>query len=300
MRFDGKTTKQEAKDIKITKLSVVKRPAHEGALAKIIKSTELNNAVPSAQNTNKGDVNMDQKEINDLISKAVADAVAPLQDSLAKAEAMAKMTDVEKEYYEKLDDEKKKEFMAMTPDKRKELMDSKNGIKKPEAEILANDETFEMNGKTIKKSAVGEDVFFILKAQMEENRATKEALAKERDAREMQELAKQAKGLYPNLPCKDIEKAAVLKAMSTMPESTKKTLETMLKAGDEGLKLSKAFDEVGYAVDENSFDESPLTKLNKMAEDIAEKEGVSYHTGYMKALDTHEGMKLYNLTQVKR
>ena len=298
MRFDGKTTKQEAKDIKITKLSVVKRPAHEGALAKIIKSTELNNAVPSAQNTNKGDVNMDQKELNDFVAKQIADAVAPLQESLAKAEAMAKMTDVEKEYASTLDDEKKKEFMAMSPEKRKELMDSKKDIKKSDENV--NEETFEMNGKTIKKSAVGEDVFFILKAQMEENRATKEALAKERDAREMQELAKQAKGLYPNLPCKDIEKAAVLKAMSTMSESTKKTLETMLKAGDEGLKLSKAFDEVGYAVDETSFDESPLTKLNKMAEDIAEKEGVSYHTGYMKALDTAEGMKLYNLSQVKK
>jgi hypothetical protein len=298
MRFDGKTTKQEAKDIKITKLSVVKRPAHEGALAKIIKSTELNNAVPSAQNTNKGDVNMDQKELNDFVAKQIADAVAPLQESLAKAEAMAKMTDVEKEYASTLDDEKKKEFMAMSPEKRKELMDSKKDIKKSDENV--NEETFEMNGKTIKKSAVGEDVFFILKAQKEENELTKQALAKEKDAREMQELAKQAKGLYPNLPCKDIEKAAVLKAMSSMPESTKKTLETMLKAGDEGLKLSKAFDEVGYAVDENSFDESPLTKLNKMAEDIAEKEGVSYHTGYMKALDTPEGMKLYNLTQVKR
>lgn len=298
MRFDGKTTKQEAKDIKITKLSVVKRPAHEGALAKIIKSTELNNAVPSAHNTNKGDVNMDQKELNDFVAKQIADAVAPLQESLAKAEAMAKMTDVEKEYASTLDDEKKKEFMAMSPEKRKELMDSKKDIKKSDKNV--NEETFEMNGKTIKKSAVGEDVFFILKAQKEENELTKQALAKEKDAREMQELAKQAKGLYPNLPCKDIEKAAVLKAMSSMPESTKKTLETMLKAGDEGLKLSKAFDEVGYAVDENSFDESPLTKLNKMAEDIAEKEGVSYHTGYMKALDTPEGMKLYNLTQVKR
>ena len=298
MRFDGKTTKQEAKDIKITKLSVVKRPAHEGALAKIIKSTTLNNAVPSAQNTNKGDVNMDQKELNDFVAKQIADAVAPLQESLAKAEAMAKMTDVEKEYASTLDDEKKKEFMAMSPEKRKELMDSKKDIKKSDENV--NEETFEMNGKTIKKSAVGEDVFFILKAQMEENRATKEALAKERDAREMQELAKQAKGLYPNLPCKDIEKAAVLKAMSTMSESTKKTLETMLKAGDEGLKLSKAFDEVGYAVDETSFDENPLTKLNKMAEDISTKEGVAYHVGYMKALETPEGMKLYNLTQVKR
>lgn len=298
MRFDGKTTKQEAKDIKITKLSVVKRPAHEGALAKIIKSTELNNAVPSAKNTNKGDVNMDQKELNDFVAKQIADAVAPLQESLANAEAMAEMTDVEKEYAATLDDEKKKEFMAMTPEKRKELMDSKKGIEKPDENV--NEETFEMNGKTIKKSAVGEDVFFILKAQKEENELTKQALAKEKDAREMQELAKLASGLYPNLPGKDIEKAAVLKSINSMPENAKKTLEAMLKAGDEGLKLSKAFDEVGYCAEETSFDENPLTKLNKMAEEIAEKEGVSFHTGYMKALEKPEGMKLYELSQRRK
>ena len=295
MRYDGKTTRQIAEEIEISKLSVVKKPAHEGALAKIIKSA----GDDPAKKPNTGELNMDQKELEKMIN----DAVAPLQDKLAKADAMANMTDFEKAHYFTLEADKKDEFMKMSAEKRKEVLDKIEKAKKEKLDKSAgdkNDETFERNGKTIKKSAVGEDVFFILKAQQEENEKTRLELRKEKDARELQEFAKQADGLYPSLPGEAIKKAKVLKAFSGLGKEERETLETMLKAGDEAIKLSKAFEEVGYTAEDGSFDESPLTKLNKMAEDISKKDGVDFHTAYSKAIETPEGKKLYDASQKRR
>lgn len=282
MRFDDKTTKQKADKVKISKLSAVQLPAHEDALAKIIKSKQP--AVSPAK-TNNNEGNMDLKEIE----KKINEAVAPMQEKLAKAEAMAGMNDKEKEFYANLEEDKKEGFIKMSSDERRKEIDKLEDLKKSKGD----DETFEMHGKMIKKSAVGEDVFFILKAQKEETERTKADLIKEREKRENQEFAKMAEGLYPNLPGKDTEKGLVLKAMKSMDIATKDILEKMLKAGDEGLGKSGLFKEFGVAPDMNEFDETPMAKLNKMADEKANKEGIDRYKAYADVLKSPEGQKLY-------
>lgn len=358
MRADGKTNKQKATDMSLSKLSVVKRPAQEGALAAIIKGSaitdeqveketfmdslnqimieeeaevlfstvwdmqyalrnSIRNTIEDSQITNKKEVI--QANITDFATalsgiiastsiiktggktmgkektteELITEAVGPIQKKLDIAESVAKMDDQTKAYYNSLDDSGKDSFLKMSDDDQGKL------IKEAVDNIAKNDETFESGGGTIRKSEVGETVFKALKDSKTRADNAEKIAKEERDKRELQDFSKTAEATYGNLPGSTDEKGAVLKAIDGLSEVVQKTLEGMLKAGNEGIDQSNLYKEIG--------DGSTPTvgtaeeKLNKMAKEKAEKDSMTVAKAYDAILKTTEGSELYqkSLTEKK-
>ncbi|MES0340721.1 MAG: hypothetical protein ABUK08_00235 [Candidatus Humimicrobiaceae bacterium] len=287
MRFDNKTNKQKATDLKISKLSVCATPAHEGALATIIKEAAVTEEDRLNNNT-EGETEMTEEQI----AKMIADAVALVEKKLEKAETLAKMNDLTKAHYHSLNDGDKETFLKST-DKERETIMWTAGIKKEEVvKKVEDDETFTSNGTTIQKSVVGEGVFNLMKSQQNQIEKANEATAIEKEKRELQDFIKQAELQYPNLPGEVENKGMVMKSISTMPTEARETLSTMLKAGNEAMDSANLFKEVGS--DGIPFDDgSPLSKLNKMAEEKAKTDGTTEAVAYSSLLNTPEGNVLY-------
>lgn len=287
MRFDGKTNKQKATDLKISKLSVCATPAHEGALATIIKEAAVTEE-DQLNNNQEGETEMNEEQI----AKMIADAVAKVEGKLEKAESLAKMNDATKVHYYSLNDADKETFMKATETERETIM-WKAGINKEDVvKKVEDDETFTSNGTTIQKSVVGEGVFNLMKSQQEQIEKANKAAAIEKEKRELQDFVKQAEMQYPNLPGEVENKGMVMKSISTMPTEARETLSTMLKAGNEAMESANLYKEIGS--DGTPMDDgSPLSKLNKMAENRAKTEGISEAVAYTAILDTPEGNALY-------
>ncbi len=319
MRFDGKTNKQKAKELEINKLSVCETPAHEDALAKIIKgaaikdtnikivnavnpediykfleSPEGKKALTDSLNkwttANSGNINLDKEGENDMtkeeIAKMVQEAVAPVQKKLEVAETIAKMDDVTKTYYHALNENDQESFLKLSDDDRKVLIDE-DKIKKE-----ADDETFTAHGKEIRKSVVGEAAFAVMKGQQKDIEEANKIAKSERDKRQISELAKQAELLYPNLPGDEVSKGQVMKALKEMPKETQETLSTMLKSGNEAIETAQLFKEIG-AGGTPVEDGSATDKLNKMAIAKAKEDNTTEAVAYDSILKTPEGNALY-------
>ena len=78
---------------------------------------------------------------------------------MAKAEAIALLTDSQKTFYKALAEEDQDAFLKLSP----EEMDEKIG------KAQAADEQITVAGVPVRKSEVGDSMFAILKAQQEEN-----------------------------------------------------------------------------------------------------------------------------------
>ena len=149
-------------------------------------------------------------------------------------------------------------------------------------EKAAEPEYIEVNGEKLEKSAVPEPLL----KQIEADRARLKKMEQEREA---ETLAKRAESELPNLKGTAEEKGALIKAVDSIEdESVRKSISETLKAADAA--TSKMFSEVGKSAADD--EDSATYKLNKMASDIAEKEGLTFHQGFVKAVDTTEGRKL--------
>jgi hypothetical protein len=305
MRFDGKTSKQSAVDLKISKLSVCEKPAHELATSRIIKAAtnkqanvEVTNQVDPAlldnfikskegeqisTKTKHGEKEMKKEEVDVIVKEAVD----TLEKRLAIAEAIAKMDDQTKAYYEGLSEKDQASFLTEPVEKQKEAVEKSKAKSQP-----VDDEILTTGGVEIKKSAVGADVFNFMKAQQEEVKKAQEIARIEKEKREMQDFAKQAELMFPNLPGETIKKGLVMKQLAAMPKEAMETLTAMLKSGNEALEQAKVFKEVGVAgvpVD----DGSPTSRLNKMAIEKARADGIPEAQAYSEVLQTREGKDLY-------
>jgi hypothetical protein len=217
-------------------------------------------------------------EMSEEIKKQLEEMTARLE----RSEAIAKMDDTTKSYFRALDDNGQLDFLTKSDEDRAEIIRKAN----------EEDESFTANGQTIYKSVAGEAMFAFAKAQQAKIDAT-EALAKaEQEKNELNEFAKQAQGMYPNLTGDPLKTAKVMKAIASMDKDTRETLSAMLKQGDEAIVMSKAFDEIGSdGIPIN--DGSPIAKLNKLAEDKAKADNITFHKAYDDVLKTSEGQKLY-------
>lgn len=169
-------------------------------------------------------------EMTDALEKVMADSEA------AKAElAIAKaMSDEEKDYCKDMKAEERSAFMAKPADERKKAMQ-----KKADA-----DETVVVEGETIRKSAVGDAVFSVMKKQAERIAKSEKDIAEERERREMSELRKRADDQYSHVPGTTEERAKVLAAIAKMDEPVQKSLTAILESCE---KLTKAgFDKIGH------------------------------------------------------
>ena len=165
--------------------------------------------------------------------EALGKQVEALTAERDEATAKASMTDAEKEFMGTLDRDEKAKFLSMSGDERKARM-------KKSAE---DDDTVVIKGRTIRKSAVGEDVFEIFKAQAADEETLRKSFEEERDRRETAEFGKRAEDELGHLPGTVTERANILKAVSKLPDDVRTSIEKALAAGDKAVK--SAFSTLG-------------------------------------------------------
>lgn len=137
--------------------------------------------------------------------------------------------------------------------------------KKKEMEMKKNDETVEVSGQLISKSAVGAETFAVFKAQAEAIAKAEERIAKAEEAAELALLEKRAAEEFSHLPGSAADHAKVLKAMKAMPEEVAKSVEAIMKVAEES--NAKAFETVGVSKASAEV-RSAEEKLEKAAEEI--------------------------------
>lgn len=190
-------------------------------------------------------------ELQQALDEATA-KVEELTEKLATSEdeaAKARMSPEEREFMTTLDKEGKGKFLAMSADERKKAM----------KKSLDNDETVLVGGHTVRKSAVGEAQFAIIKAQQDELAKQADELRKEREAREAAQLTKRAEDELSHMPGETAEKVTVLHAIEKMDEAPRVALTKMLAVGDKA--VAAAYDTIGHRGD----------KARKSAEDFKKR-----------------------------
>lgn len=200
--------------------------------------------------------------------------VAELEKKLETATALAAMNDVEKAHYHTLDsDEKREQFLKFSPEEREATVDM----------MRAADETYmASNGNTLRKSALGADVFEMLKSQDQE-------LVKMRNDQQVQTFVKVAQSdERKHLPGEDLAKAAALRAIDSLPAEVKKTLGEMLNAGNAALGKEftvKASAHSSMATSQEKFDSLVKSHMTEHKVDIAKATEA--------VMATEEGQALY-------
>lgn len=137
--------------------------------------------------------------------------------------------------------------------------------KKKEMEMKKNDETVEVSGQLISKSAVGEETFAVFKAQAEAIAKAEERIAKAEEAAEMAKLEKRAAEEFKHIPGTASDVAKMLKALGGMEEDVAKSFEAVLKSVDE--KNAEAFKTIGFSKSNRDTSGAEAT-IEKSAEEI--------------------------------
>jgi len=266
-------------NLKINEVSFCKRGMNQHARIALFKSVDKANeggasAVSPAETKDDPNMAATETQVADL-TKSVEDLKKVLDDTkaeLAKAESLAKMSDAAKTYMKSLDDAGKAKFMSLSPADQEAKA---SAVKK-------NDETLELHGQTIQKSAVGDGMFAILKAQSVEIAKMQEDVAKARGEAEIQVLAKRADDELAALPGDRLAKARILKASDTLTAEDKTVFDQMLKAANSS--LAKAFTSVGKNGTKEVAEGSAEDQLQKKAEEIAKRDSVSVAKAYETAI----------------
>jgi hypothetical protein len=181
-----------------------------------------------------------QSQVSDLIGKT-EQLTSALETTLTEKAALEsevkllkEMSDDERNYCKNMSSEEKGKFWAKDPEERKKEMGKR----------AADDETITVEGQEIRKSAVGETQFKIMKAQAERIAKSERQIADEIAKRELAELAKRADDDFAHVPGTSAERAQMLQVMSKMDEPLRKSFETVLTQAE---KLAKAgFDKLGH------------------------------------------------------
>lgn len=201
--------------------------------------------------------------------KAALDAA---EDALALAKAKADMSDEEKEAFEDMkDEEDKKKFLALVPEDRKKFV----------ADLKKGDETITVDGLTIRKSQVGDAQFAVIKSQQARIAASEAEIVKQREAAETAEISKRVDEVMKNLPGETDAKVAALKAVSKLPESVQKTLNTMLEAGDKAIKA--AFSTIGKHAGKDPSQVEKAQAFERHVAEIAKRDNLSRAAALTKA-----------------
>lgn len=213
------------------------------------------------------------------VTKAAGDLKAA-QDLLAKAneenvvlKAVAGLTATEKAWYDEMKDKEgdkegdkakkadaRKSFLAATPEERSKTITAK----------AATDEVIKIEGQEVRKSVVGDAQFEIMKSQATRLANLEKANVEEISKREEAEFTKAAADNYSHLPGTDVEKGAVLRAISKLDEKVRETVGKMLKAG-EGAVVA-AFDKVGHSGGKPAVDGG---KFDSRVSEIRKRDGIS-------------------------
>jgi hypothetical protein len=218
---------------------------------------ELKKKLEAAQKGADGDLQAKVTELEKNLEQITAERDEATAKAAMTPEARAYMTGMSKE--------ERKAFMSMTPDQQMKAM-------KKSAE---DDENITVKGRTIRKSAVGAEMFEFLKAQEEEKSELRKAADEAREKSELAEYTKRAESEFNHLPGTTIAKVKVLAAVNDLPNEELQTLTKMLEAGEKAIK--GAFTRIGS----RSGQEDPITKnggsgdtFMKRVSEIQKGEGV--------------------------
>lgn len=265
-------TKRILDELKIGKIAVVDRPCQEHARMVIMKRNDapIDDAATDVPIQPNEDAAMaDQNDELDVLKSQLADMTKKLET----AELIAKMSDEEKEFMKEMDDAKKAGFMGMKPEERAAAMKVKKSL----------DETLVVEGVTISKSAVGDGMFAVMKAQAKRLDDQAADIAKARDAAELATFTKRANDDFGHLVGTDVEKAAVLRHMATATEEVQKTFGAILKSAEDMIK--KGFDTKGHSNGRVTVEGSAAEQLDTLAKAHAKENEMEYAAAYVAVIE---------------
>lgn len=261
---------------RIDELSGVDNPAQKGARAAIMKRDDDTDSTQGDTMSNLIIKALGLPE--DASEKEAADAIAKSISDLAVAKAEGALTDAQRAVYadlKKADPAKAKAFLDSTDEEKDETC----------KKAASGDETVTVEGRTISKRAVGDDMFAIMKAQSDRIAKTEADIAKARDAAETASFIKSASEDYPSLAGSVEERALVLKALAKSDEATRAAGEAILKAAEAA--SSFAFSKRGTSAIaagtglEKADDKNPAGKLDALAKAYQkDNAGVSFAKAY--------------------
>lgn len=279
------------KEFSILEISGVDEPAQAPALMTLMKSRTPGGkeaGEPGGGQKKEDSMSKTQEELQAELTKAAEDKKA-LEKSLARAEAIAKMTDAEKAAMADMDETQKEKFIAAKPEDRKEEV-----AKRAEANpVVYKSKT---TGAEYRKS---DDPRLIDLAKRDDDREAE--LAKMRENALDETFKSRASTELARFPGDITVKAALVKAVAGIKDDEiRKAVGEMLK-GVHG-KLSVMLKEIGTSKDDTSGDDvdggdvkkAAETSLDKLARDhMAKNAGMTFAKAYDYVLSTPEGQKLY-------
>ena len=275
------------RSFKMNFISAVDNPAQEGARSLLLKrqSTEDNSAVlaetseqEALKSESPGTVTITKTNEEETMNEEMQKSLDSLVARLEKAEKIAELNDVEKEHYNSLDVSKKDAFLSSDAKSREASIEKNHG----EDPVVYTD----ASGVDYHKS---DDIRLINSVKSSDKAIEKAKQLTE--SRHIDLLKVQAKEDLQFYPGEEVTKVALLNKVSEIADdATRDAVIGMLKANNE--QLCKAFDSLGHSVD-LAVAEGPEVELNKIAEEIAKRDGVSFEIAYVKALDSEEGASLY-------
>jgi hypothetical protein len=279
--------KKIMRSFKMNFISAVDNPAQEGARSLLLKrqSTEDNSAVlaetseqEALKSESPGTVTITKTNEEETMNEEMQKSLDSLVARLEKAEKIAELNDVEKEHYNSLDVSKKDAFLSSDAKSREASIEKNHG----EDPVVYTD----ASGVDYHKS---DDIRLINSVKSSDKAIEKAKQLTE--SRHIDLLKVQAKEDLQFYPGEEVTKVALLNKVSEIADdATRDAVIGMLKANNE--QLCKAFDSLGHSVD-LAVAEGPEVELNKIAEEIAKRDGVSFEIAYVKALDSEEGASLY-------
>jgi hypothetical protein len=157
------------KNLKITEVASCHKGINPEAMVVFSKSKEVIEESDVSKSAKGGEINKNQKEVHIMadevktydqpaLDAAVSKAIAEKESEIAVLKALSDMADEEKDFYKALPDDKKSEFLKKSSvDRKVEIQKSKSA-----------DEELVVKGQTVRKSVVGDSVFYVLKSQQED------------------------------------------------------------------------------------------------------------------------------------
>lgn len=219
----------------------------------------------------------EKKAAEAAAAKKQHDEIATLTKRAERAEKVANLSDAHRAYFKGLRAEDAEAFLAADDFDRDGLIQKANEANK--VVYTAAD------GTVYRKS---DDPRLVKMAQQVD--------ASERARRQSEEVAKRADlekraSELTHIPGDLDTHIALLKGIDSLPEDQREKALAGLKAQNE--RLGKSFLQVGHNGNEGIDSDEVLDPIEKIATEIAKRDGITFEQAYSKALDTKEGQKAY-------
>jgi hypothetical protein len=245
-------------DFDLEEISAVDIPAQTPAKMSIIKRNE---------STDRGN-NMSTDNQNTVELDALKKQVSELSGQLADAQKMAGMSDAEKQYMTGMKDDEKKAFTDMKPEDRKKRMEMSKSM----------DESIEVNGVVLTKSALGADMFSVIKSQQAQLEKQEQEVRKAREMAITATFVRKASEQYSHVPGTNEELGMLLRETADISKGAQDTLASVLEALEKS--NAKAFVSKGHTDGADDEGVSPIDKLDSIAKSYATENNVDYATAY--------------------